>query len=121
VPSITGLRLSPYGAAATLVNLSATGVLAECTVRLKVESPVQVNFDGGFSPETAAGRVTRCEVAAMGRDGLIRYHVAIAFNEPIPFEVPPPPEPVETAAAPAAAAAPEPPQPAPVPVVRNRW
>lgn len=113
-PGITGLRLSPYGADATLVNISASGVLAECALRLKVDSAVQVVFEGEFAVKSAAGRITRCEVAGMGSDGLIRYHVGIAFNEPIPFDAP--------AAAAGAAAAPveppSPPQPTPTPVVR---
>jgi hypothetical protein len=127
VPTITGIRLSPYGAAASLVNISASGVLVECTMRLKVESPVLVIFEGAFQPGSAPGRVTRCEVAAMGRDGLIRYHVAIAFSEPIPFEVPASPSAapaVSPAAAPAHVEAPpvaEQPAPAQVPAVRNRW
>ena len=98
VPAITGLRLSPYGAAATLVNISASGVLAECTLRLKVDSAVKVVFEGEFSLKSAEGRVMRCEVAAMGRDGLIRYQIGIAFTEPIPFDAPAsPPASVEAA------------------------
>jgi hypothetical protein len=91
VPSIKGLRLSPHGAEAKLVNISVTGILAECTVRLKVGSAVTVLFEGGFNPISAAGRVARCEVSAMGRDGVLRYHVGIAFNAPIESKDVPPP------------------------------
>lgn len=83
VSSITGLRFSPHGAEASLVNISTTGLLAECTMRLKVGSPLQVLFEGGFSPNSAQGRVARCEVAAMGRDSVLRYHIGIEFNSPI--------------------------------------
>lgn len=124
VPAITGLRLMPQGAAATLVNISASGVLAECALRLKVDTPVQVAFEGTFVPKSAAGRVARCEVAAMGRDGMIRYHLGIAFTEPIPFEASaPPPARVEAASGPSATfVPPAPPAAVPAsPAVRNRW
>jgi hypothetical protein len=110
VPSIKGLRLSPHGAEARLVNISVTGILAECTVRLKVGSAVTVLFEGGFHPISAAGRVARCQVSAMGRDGVLRYHVGIAFNAPIESKDVPPPT---AAIAPTAPSAVEVPSPAP--------
>jgi hypothetical protein len=118
-PSITGLRLSPYGAKAALVDISTTGLLAECSVRLKVGSPVQVLFEGGFAQNPAAGRVARCEVAAMGRDGVLRYHAAVAFDAPIVID--------ELATAPTIEPAAEPIpliptyQPASRFIARNRW
>jgi hypothetical protein len=95
VPSITGLKLMPYGNEAALVNISATGVLAESITRIPVGSPVEVGFQGSFNPKTAKGRVARCEVAVMGSDGLLRYHIAIEFDAAISFgdEVAPEPEP----------------------------
>ena len=42
VPSITGLRISPHGVDATLVNISESGVLAECGERLKPGDTVRV-------------------------------------------------------------------------------
>ena len=45
VPSITGLRMSPHGAEASLVNLSTTGLLAECAVRLKTGSTVTLRAE----------------------------------------------------------------------------
>ena len=121
VPSITGLRLSPHGVEASLVDISPTGLLAECTVRLKVGSPVQVLFEGGFSPSTAPGRVARCEVAAMGRDSVLRYHIGVGFISPIALDD-------EVAESAKVELAPEAslaiPVPAPSPVhapVRNRW
>ena len=122
VPSITGLRLSPHGAEAKLVDISTTGLLAECTSRLKVGSSVAVLFEGTFSTNSIVGRIARCAVASMGRDGVLRYHVGISFNKPIHLE----PEP--EVAAPVVAATgstPEPDMPVAVPVaqvvVRNRW
>ena len=112
VPSVTNLRLSPHGTDATLVNISATGLLAECPMRLKVGSAVTVSFEGTFQPSAAAGRVVRCAVAAMGKGGSLLYHVGIGFNASIPLDaVVGAPEPVAAAAesAPAHAA------------VCNRW
>jgi PilZ domain-containing protein len=103
LPSITGLRLSPHGAEATLVNLSTTGLLAECAVRLKTGSTVTVQFEGTFTPATVQGRVARCSVARVSSTGTLLYHVGLAFSEAIGL-----PAELER---PAAAAAPEPPDP----------
>jgi hypothetical protein len=85
----------PYGNEAAVVNISSTGVLAESISRIPVGSPVEVGFLGGFTPTRVKGRVARCEVAVMGSDGLLRYHIAIEFDELISFgdETPAPPEP----------------------------
>src|SRR5256712_14206071 len=69
VPSITGLRLSPHGIDAKLVNISATGLLAECGMRLKVGSAVALSFEGTFTPASTAARVVRCAVASMSSNG----------------------------------------------------
>jgi hypothetical protein len=95
-PSIAGLTLLPHGAQATLVNLSATGLLCESTARLQVSSPVLVQFRGSFTPGSVVGRIVRCEVTAMGKDGLLRYGIAIEFASPIRVgdsEPAPPPAP----------------------------
>jgi hypothetical protein len=115
VPSITGLRLSPLGGDASLVNISETGLLAECTVRLKVGSATRVLLEGAFSPSSVSGRVARCEVNAMGQDGVLRYHVGIEFNSPIALDRP--------SAAPSSAreARLEVPEQSPIRVVQNRW
>jgi PilZ domain-containing protein len=126
VPSITGVRLKPHGADAKMVNISLTGMLTECTSRVKVGSTVAVLFEGSFAVESVVGRIVRCEVSAMGRDGVLRYHVAIAFTQPLSPEMLPalPPQPPANAENPldardpiaaiaAAAAAPA--------SVRNRW
>lgn len=84
VPSISGLVLSP-GARATLVDISTTGLLAECRVVLKVGQAVKVVFEGTFKPQSVDARVVRSSVASMTSGGF-RYHVGIAFNTPIAFE-----------------------------------
>jgi hypothetical protein len=83
VPSITGLRLSPHGAEASLVNISTTGLLAECAVRLKTGSTVTVQFEGTFTPATVQGRVARCSVSRVSNTGMLIYHVGLAFDEAI--------------------------------------
>lgn len=96
VHGITGLRFLPQGATASLVNISSTGLLAESTARLAVGSAATVAIEGGFTPSRVEGRVARCEVAVMGADGLLRYHLGIEFTRPLPAigedaPVPPPP------------------------------
>lgn len=114
VPAITGLRISPHGVEARLVNISESGVLAECGERLKPGSAVTVVFEGTFSPRSMEGRVARNSVSSMGRDGRLRYHVGIAFTRSIDLGIvvePEPqtePQPVCPAPAPEPVAAPEP-------------
>jgi len=112
LPSITGLRISPHGVEARLVNISESGVLAECGERLKPGSSVTVVFEGTFTPRTMEGRVARNSVSSMGSDGRLRYHVGIAFAKRIalpaeePSSVEPPAAPAPVAATPPEAAAP---------------
>ena len=109
MPEITGLRFSPHGVEATLINISTSGILVECGERLKAGSAVTVVFEGTFTPRTAEGRVARHSVSAMGRDGRLRYHVGLAFTKDIPLE--PEPAPPMAESAPVVASQ----------VVRNRW
>ena len=116
VPAITALRLSPHGIDAKLVNISATGLLAECGMRLKVGSAVALSFEGTFTPASTAARVVRCAVASMSSNGGLLYHVGVHFDAPIAFEEPS--GTAKTKVTPEAA----PPESAPVRVVvRNRW
>lgn len=85
VPSISGLTLSPYGAEATLVNISTSGLLAECGVPLKIGNFVKVFFEGALAPPAVEGRVVRICVASMASSG-VRYNIGIAFKVPIDFE-----------------------------------
>jgi hypothetical protein len=114
VPSITGVRLSPYGADATLLNISASGVLVECANRLRLGTLLTIVFEGTFSPSSVEGRVARSSVATVDKKGVLRYHVGIAFIKRIVLDV--------TAAADRPQTAPrsEAPQPGP-PAVVNRW
>jgi hypothetical protein len=132
VPSITGVRLRPFGAEATLMNISASGVLVECVTRLRLGTAVTVVFDGTFSPAIVEGRVARSSVATVSKNGVLGYHVGIAFQKPIPLDVPrptvtaaaePAPPAAPTLAAPATAVpAPEAPAVAETPAALvNRW
>jgi hypothetical protein len=110
MPSITGLRFSPQGLHAVLVDISETGMLAECGERVK-PGGLTVVFDGTFEPRRAEGRVVRNSVLSMGADGSLRYLIGIEFTAPIylePIDDAPPPQVEESAVV--------------VPrVVRNRW
>jgi hypothetical protein len=112
VPSITGLRFKPHGVEANLVDISATGLLAECTERLKPGSNVTAVFEGTFTPNAVEGRIARCAVWSVGRDGRLRYHVGIAFSKPIPLEGDAPAPAPAAVAAPAGDAMPAPTAPA---------
>lgn len=86
VPSITGVRLSPGGGEAWLVNISSTGALVRCTTRLPPGTPVTVLFEGGFTPESIKSKVVRCFVADICRPAGLSYNIGLNFNEPVPLE-----------------------------------
>jgi hypothetical protein len=118
VPSIKGLRISPPGVEATLVDISASGLLAEWGIALKIGQAVTVDFEGTFSPQSLGAQVVRSAVASMTSGG-VRYHVGLAFTAPIAFEDKPPPLPeasAENDAVQAAVADPPPPED-----IENRW
>ena len=116
LPSITGVRLSPTGGEASLVNISTTGVLLRANARLMPGTIVTVNLDGTFRPASIASRVVRCMVTDIDSKGVLCYHVGAAFNQEITLDG----VPVTTNA---------PPAPAPQPletrtfstVSKNRW
>jgi hypothetical protein len=85
MPSIKGLRISPPGFKATLVDISASGLLAEWGVGLKVGQAVTVNFEGTFAPESVKAHVVRSSVASMTAAG-VRYHVGLAFMAAISLD-----------------------------------
>ena len=115
VPSISGLTLSPYGAEATLVNISTSGLLAECGVPLKIGNFVKVFFGGALAPRPVEGRVVRTCVASMASSG-VRYNIGVAFKVPIDLEGEVAPQ-SRADSRPAQVAAADPPQPSGV----NRW
>ena len=108
MPSILGLRISPPGSKATLIDISASGLLAEWGVALKIGQAVTVNFEGTFVPQSVEAQVVRSSVASMTPAG-VRYHVGLAFTAAIALEDTSP----ETGAAnnPAPAAVADSPQP----------
>ena len=126
LPGITGVRLSPLDAPATLVNLSETGALVESAGRPPVGGTVYVQLAGTFTPSSIQARVVRCEVAGIAADGSLHYQLGLAFTERItlPADVGStgdasanePAEPLIFAGAAASVAAP------PIAaVLRNRW
>jgi hypothetical protein len=86
VPLIRGLTFSPFGAEATLINISATGLLAECGAPLKNGNVVKAVFEGAFAPRPVEGRVVRTCVVSMAPDG-VRYSIGVAFKTPIDLGV----------------------------------
>lgn len=88
VPAITGLRIQ--GQKATLINISETGLLAECGERQMPGNRLTVMVEGAFAPATMRCRVTRTSVAALGSDGKLRYHVGVQFDSRITLDVPAP-------------------------------
>ena len=124
VPEITGIRFSPHGIEATLVNISDSGLLAECEQQIKPGNAVTVAFSGTFEPKLMDGRVSRCVVSSIARNGKLRYHVAVSFGKSIGLpeeEQPPAAGASAEPSTPAAAAAESPAPAAPPPPVRNRW
>jgi len=111
VPWITGVRFTPGGADAKLVNISEKGVLTACSGRVSPNATVLVKFEGTVEPQTVQGRVVRTEVAAMGRDGRLGYNVAIAFATRVQIDREPPAPAEWTPTTPDVARAP----------ARNRW
>jgi hypothetical protein len=52
VPSIKEIRISPPGLKATLIDISASGLLAEWGVALRIGQVVTVNFEGTSGPQS---------------------------------------------------------------------
>jgi hypothetical protein len=118
-PAITGVRLAPLEAAATLVNISETGILVDCASRSNLDATLTVHFAGTFTPASVQARVVRCGVAGIAADGSLRYHLGLAFRECIAL-----PDAVEDDDAQAAAVSPvvaAADASAGPPVLRNRW
>jgi hypothetical protein len=126
VPEITGLRVSP-GDRATLVNISASGLLMESATRFAPGLTVTVFFEGTLATPQIKARIVRCQVSAIDK-GTLKYQTALAFEHRLAL-------PIEAAAAPstmsAAAGQPadrdagtttsQPENPSEPPRVFNRW
>lgn len=135
VPAITRLRISPRGIDAVLVNISSTGLLAQCGDRVQTGLRVLIHVDGTFEPAQIPGTVVRNYVASVSSDGRLIYQVAVLFARPIELDaasdVPAPTavagasdrpasvalDAATDAAAPIAQAS----EPSPARVVQNRW
>ena len=78
-PEIEAIRLTPSGVAATLVNMSATGLLVECSSRALPGAATTVHFKGTFDPPSIKSRVVRCEVKGIAVDSTLRYHLGLSF------------------------------------------
>jgi hypothetical protein len=85
VPSIEGLRISPPGFRAALIDISTSGLLAEWGLPLKIGQEVTVEFEGMFTPQVVAAHVIRSSVASI-TSGSLRYQVALAFTAPIALD-----------------------------------
>lgn len=121
VPSIQGVRISPHGADAALINISPRGLLAECGIALRPGTKVTITFSGGFTPAAVPGRVARCAVARMAPGG-IRYEIGVAFDELLPLpETQPEPTAGVNLPAPILAVPILEPRPGESCAVRNRW
>ncbi len=118
VPAITGARISPGGALARLVNISRSGALVECDLRLTPGAEVTVHFAGTFQPAQVPSRVARVNVSGIGPNGALTYQIGLAFATPVTLPEPPAIRPEK-----APAAGPELPATCsqPGPVLRNRW
>jgi len=123
-PEIQGIWLTPLGINATLINLSATGLLVGCATRSAPGTVLTVQFKGTFKPATIESRVVRCEVAGIAVDGSLQFQLGLAFGTRIALaqdadETNGKPEAVgsDVPLAVVAAAAPR----GPEPVLRNRW
>jgi hypothetical protein len=79
VPEITSLRILP-GESATLMNVSAAGLLMEGTKRFAPGVAVTVVFDGSITTRSVTGRVVRCQVTAISPAGILHYQTALAFE-----------------------------------------
>lgn len=86
VPGIAGIRLSPHGAAARLVNISTSGALVETPARIQPGCSVTLQFEGGFEPAVVESRVARSTIVAVGPEGRLHYQIGVAFKSPIPLE-----------------------------------
>ena len=79
VPEITSVRLSS-GDAATLIDISASGILLEGKTRLVPGKQVTIELEGTISQKQIKGKVVRCQVSAI-ESGSLQYRTAVAFAQ----------------------------------------
>jgi len=78
------VKLSP-GGAAEIVNVSDSGLLVEGKTRLSTGAKVTVTLTGK-EQKRLTGRVVRCQVCAIHRDGTMTYQTALALDQPTGIE-----------------------------------
>jgi hypothetical protein len=78
------VKLSP-GGAAELLNVSESGLLVESKTRLSTGAKVLITLTGK-EPKRLTGRVVRCQVCAIHRDGTMTYQTALALDQPAGLE-----------------------------------
>ena len=78
------VKLSP-GGAAELLNVSETGLLVEGKTRLSTGSKVLITLTGR-EQKRLTGRVVRCQVCAIHRDGTMTYQTALSLDQPAGLE-----------------------------------
>jgi hypothetical protein len=78
------VKLSP-GGAAELLNVSDSGLLVESKTRLSTGAKVLITLNGR-EPKRLTGRVVRCQVCAIHRDGTMTYQTALALDQPSGLE-----------------------------------
>jgi len=79
------VKMSP-GGAAELLNVSETGLLVEGKTRLATGSKVLITLTGR-EQRRLTGRVVRCQVCAIHRDGTMTYQTALALDQPAGIEI----------------------------------
>lgn len=76
-------RLLP-GGEVEVINISASGALIEGKSLVVVGT--SVSFQTDSSSQRLQGRITRCQVSTVHRDGTMTYQLAIAFDQSAPVE-----------------------------------
>lgn len=78
IPEITGMSVS--GDEATLVNISASGLLMESATRYAPGRRITVQFEGTIPTKKIKGRIVRCQVSAINDKRTLLYHTALVFE-----------------------------------------
>ena len=76
-------RLLP-GGDVDVINISDTGLLVEGKARPGVGTTVTIRIQG--SRARLEGRIVRCRISTIHRDGTLSYESAIEFDNPTPIE-----------------------------------
>jgi hypothetical protein len=76
-------RLLP-GGDVDVINISDTGLLVEGKARPGVGTVVTIRIQG--SRAKLEGRIVRCRISTIHRDGTLSYESAIEFDTPMPVQ-----------------------------------